>query len=61
MKIEDLRINQMVRVNDSKYPEWNGEFRVVGLRTYVDGESIVTLDDGTPSGAEWYIKYITEV
>jgi len=62
VKIEDLRINQMVRVVATEYPEWhNGTFRIVGLFLPSNGEERITLDDGSPSGAEWRLSELIEV
>lgn len=48
MKIEDLRINQKVKVISTEYSEWyNLECRVVGLSIDRNGKENITLDDGS--------------
>lgn len=48
MKIEDLRINQKVKVSTWQYPEWNDlECRIVGLSIDRYGKENITLDDGS--------------
>ena len=50
MKIEDLRINQMIRLYCSKYPEWNDiDCRIVGIQIDPDGKENITVDDGSKS------------
>lgn len=48
MKIEDLRINQIVKMHHHEYREWDGiECRIVGISITRDGKENITVDDGS--------------
>ena len=61
LKIEDLRINQKVRLYHSEYTEWNdGVYRIVGIKIDKNGVEDITIDDGTPHGCDgWKLHNIT--
>lgn len=60
LKIEDLRINQKVKLFHSEYTEWNEEFhRITGIKIDKDGKENITIDDGTPAGCDgWRLNDI---